>query len=135
MPIKIECRFKKSLFRSRFGGIKMPEWGDWELDTKHMTLDLYPPYCPASTKEPPYFIHISRIDSTAEILDWLAQLSHKGKLYGQNPHLGLFEAFDDLLQLQSNCCSWGKEREFDALKLVKEFCQKHHVSRIKRLSA
>ena len=82
--------------------IKMPKSVTlWQLDKKNMVLTLrIPPF---------YEVDLEWMKTSAEILDWVAQVNAKSwatvEIIGQ-----LFKAIDHILQFQANYCSGGKER-------------------------
>ena len=78
-----------------------------------------------------YEVDLERINSTAEMLDWIFQLNHKNRcddsIYGNENHdlIGdLIQAFNDIFEPQANCCSWGNEKKFSGSKLAKEYAKK-----------
>jgi hypothetical protein len=108
-------------------GVTMDDWFGWYLDVKNWTLDYFTPRC--SSAEPFYWIGLFRLNSSANILGFVAQLAHKNEdVYGKAPHLGLFNAIDQIFDLQANCCSYGKEKTFDPIKLTKTFCDENNIN-------
>lgn len=78
-------------------------WGHWKFQD-NLTL-LFESY---------YEIDLEKINSSAQILDWLYQC------IGKDP-LGLYLAFGEIFDPQKNACSWGQNKEFNGSKLA----QKH----------
>jgi hypothetical protein len=72
------------------------DWDVWRLDLSNFTL-----VCDW------YYIDLESCTTAAEVLDWIAQVSHKT---WANPRLmlGLVRALDDVLGLQSTLCSDGR---------------------------
>jgi len=121
-------RLKFKNLRIQNEKITMNDWFGWHLDLEALTLDFYPPHWTSTDGEPLYWIEICDLKSSASILDWVAQLSHKNEnVYGKAPHLGLFNAIDLIFNLQANCCSDGKEKTFDPIKLAKMFCDENNI--------
>lgn len=91
-------------------------WGPWRFKRSTLTLDH---------KKAMYEIDLERINSCAEMLDWIFQLNHKNDdLHGVDVAKDLVEAFDDIFRPQRNCCSWGREKEFSGSKLAKAYAAK-----------
>lgn len=87
-------------------------WGRWRFVRSQLTL----------LHTNGYEIDLERINSCAEMLDWIFQLNHKNDgIYGVDVVKDLVEAFDDIFQPQSNCCSMGSEKEFNGTKLAKAY--------------
>tara|TARA_Y100000114_G_scaffold120772_1_gene115800 strand:+ start:375 stop:836 length:462 start_codon:yes stop_codon:yes gene_type:complete len=102
------------------------QWGYWIFRSSNLVLEL-------QTKRGgwAYEIDLERINSTAEMLDWIFQLNHKNRfgesIYGnENQDLigDLIQAFDDIFKPQANCCSRGKEKEFSGSELAKAYAKK-----------
>ena len=94
---------------------KVPEdgqqWGKWCFDKKRLAL-VY--------GNERYEIDLERIDGSAEMLDWIFQLSNKPGCSRKD--IGdLVEAFDDLFYPQANLCSGGSDKKIDATKYFKAF--------------
>ena len=104
-------------------------WGPWRFRRSNLTL--------CHTKVVGYDLDLERINSCAEMLDWIFQLSHKNlKVYGEDVVNQLVAAFDDIFKPQENCCSWGKEKQFSGSKLAKAYAAKlqEHKKQIGGLS-
>ena len=102
------------------------QWGYWIFRSSNLVLEL-------QNKRGgwAYEVDLERINSTAQMLDWIFQLNHKNRLgdsiYGNENHdlIGdLIQALDDIFSPQANCCSCGKEKEFSGSKLAKEYAKK-----------
>tara|TARA_Y100000114_G_C11595902_1_gene248005 strand:- start:116 stop:466 length:351 start_codon:yes stop_codon:yes gene_type:complete len=93
--------------------IKYPQkWGSWYF-TKKLTLDL------KVKGNIVYWIDLKNIDSCAEMLDWIFQISCKSYTKG---HIeDLIQALNDIFIPQANCCSSGKEKKFIGKKLAQEY--------------
>ena len=101
------------------------QWGYWIFRSTNLVLEL-------QTKKGgwAYEVDLERINSTAQMLDWIFQLNHKRRygdsVYGDQEQdlIGdLVQAFDDIFEPQANCCSFGKEKEFNGSKLAKEYAK------------
>ena len=87
-------------------------WGHWRFVSSNLTL----------LHDNSYEIDLERINSCAEMLDWIFQLNHKVSChYGEDVVKELVEAFDDIFEPQGNCCSMGNERPFSGTKLAKAY--------------
>jgi hypothetical protein len=70
-----------------------PRWGPWRLKSYSLAHDRY-------------WVDLERCCSSAQVLDWLAQVA--GKSWATDEVLaGLVRALNDVLYLQANVCSWG----------------------------
>lgn len=98
--------------RERIARHELPKrgsWGPWYFDPKMIVL----------VHMDGYEIDLEKCDTSAEILDWLAQL--RGKSWVTPTDLGnLMIAFDDLFHVQANFCSWGKERNPNPVEVLRE---------------
>ena len=73
-------------------------WGNWVFNKDDNTLD----FC--SSTNYTYYIDLDECTNSAQILDWIAQVSHK--LYMTSTDIGnLVKALDDIFNLQRNVCS------------------------------
>jgi hypothetical protein len=80
-------------------GVARTSWGQWTFDENHLAL---------MHADPPYRIDLERCTTSAEVLDWIAQVA--GKLWATAADVGdLVRALDDVLGLQANICGAGKE--------------------------
>ena len=91
-------------------------FGVWEFCPKLLTL---------TNMNCDYEIDLERINSTAEMLDWIFQINHKnGKIYGETVVQDLLKAFDAIFAPQRNCCSFGSEKSFSGTDLAKAYAEK-----------
>ena len=90
------------------------KWGKWVFK-KNLTLALMP----YKNRNIAYEIDLERIDSTAEMLDWIFQVNGK---FCKDGHMeDLIDALYAIFNPQANCCSFGKEKKFSGAKLAKEY--------------
>jgi hypothetical protein len=88
-------------------------WGKWEFDAESLVLK----YRESGRNE--YEIDLQSMTSSAEMIDWIFQLSMKTWVSRQE--IGdLVRALDDLLRPQSNLCSGGKDKHFDPVKYMRD---------------
>ncbi|WP_276137307.1 hypothetical protein [Rhodococcus sp. T2V] len=75
------------------------DWGPWRLDVANYALTH------AGNR---YSIDLRSCVTSAEVLDWIAQIA--GKTWGEDPTVlaGLVVALDELLDFQGTLCSRGK---------------------------
>ena len=101
---------------NKFFTIKYQQkWGNWYF-TKNLTLDL------KVKGNSIYWIDLKRINSSAEMLDWIFQISSKS--YTKGYIEDLIQALNDIFRPQANCCSFGKEKKFIGKKLAQEYKNK-----------
>ena len=73
-------------------------WGIWEyLKNETLTCSKYE-------------VDLDRMKTSAAVLDWIIQLSHKSWVTKKDL-ADLVYAIDDILRLQQNYCGFGKERK------------------------
>ena len=90
-------------------------WGRWRFVSSNLTL----------LHDNSYEIDLERINSCAQMLDWIFQLNHKvSRHYGEDVVKDLVQAFDDIFKPQGNCCSMGNEKEFSGTKLAEAYASK-----------
>lgn len=76
----------------------------WELKKRNLTLRL--------RQQPFYEIDLERCTSSAEVLDWIIQVSKK--TWANDAILsGLVRRLDECLDLQGNVCGNGIDHSFD----------------------
>ena len=80
----------------------------WTFDRRTLTLDLDDPDGGNF-----YEIDLTRCNSSAEILDWIAQVSRKTWADARIV-FGLVRSLDHVLKFQENICSCGRNNEFNA---------------------
>ena len=74
-------------------------WGGWVLDTDTLVLAY-----------DGYEIDLERCLTSAQTLDWIAQIADKN--WGTDAVLaGLVRALDDVLHPQTNLCPWGSPKK------------------------
>lgn len=80
-----------------------PTWGGWELwqSKEEPTLLQY-------NRAANYWIPIDDLKTSAQVLDWIAQVKQKSWA-GDSCLAGLVRALDDCLNLQANFCGSGIE--------------------------
>jgi hypothetical protein len=84
------------------------KWGNWTLDTEHLTLDY---------EDVTYSIRLSSMTSSAEVLDWIAQLNEK--TWVSREDIGnLVQAVDDIFDLHS-FCGMGRDHRINAEGFLK----------------
>jgi len=84
-------------------------WGPWSLDKNRLVLE---------NKRWKYEIYLERINCSAEMLDWIFQISNKGA-YSAEDVGHLVRAFGDIFLPQANLCSSGKDKPFDSPEYLK----------------
>ncbi len=83
------------------------QWGKWLWNPKDTWISMKRFYEPMDV-EHSYQVDLTRCNSCAQILDWIAQISKKE--WTTAADIGyLVEALNDLIDLQGNFCSGGKE--------------------------
>ena len=100
------------------------QWGNWVFRSTKLVLQLLTKHGNCV-----YEIDLEKINSNAEMLDVIFQLNHKARnpdsIYGNQSLIeDLIQAFDDIFEPQSNCCSWGKEKKFSGSVLAKAYIKK-----------
>jgi hypothetical protein len=99
--------YKADFFTARETTMK---WGPWTFNTKHISLD----------HAGQYDIALSTCTSSADVLDWIAQVASKS--WADDATLAhLVRAFDDVLMLQANYCGNGEDREADGEALGRQY--------------
>jgi hypothetical protein len=79
--------------------LRRGRWGNWVLDRERLTLEF-------DNGEAWYEIDLERCASSAAVLNWIAQI--RTKVWATSQDVGdLVHAFDDVLGLQQNLCSFG----------------------------
>ncbi|MEV7013316.1 hypothetical protein [Streptosporangium sp. NPDC051022] len=102
-------------------------WDGWRLDPDRLALELFD-----TNQRSTYEVDLKQCLDSAQILDWLVQLS--SKVWGEHDMAkvttGLLRAFDDILHLQANVCSEGAHRVLTSQRtreLVSVFLQRFHT--------
>jgi hypothetical protein len=87
-----------------------PQWGSWRLKSYSLAHDRY-------------WVDLERCLSSAQVLDWIAQVA--GKSWATDEVLaGLVRALNDVLYLQGHLCGWGVDHELSKAqvrKLVRDY--------------
>ena len=84
-------------------------WGEWQLRPRFGDL-----FC----KRYYYSIPLDRCLGAAQILDWIAQISHKS--WATDAILAdLVRALDDIIDLQENVCGLGREPKDTAERVAR----------------
>lgn len=82
------------------------KWGPWRF-ASNLTL----------VNDENYEIDLEQVNSSAKMLDWIFQVSKKGRdQYCVN---SLVLAFNDIFKPQKNCCSFGVDKDFSGSELAK----------------
>lgn len=87
-------------------------WGSWIFDVSRLVLYWgRGPY--------PYEIDLEDCTDSAQVLDWIAQLSHKQ--WCSAADIGdLVRALDDIFDLQAHFCPWGQNKTINASAFLRE---------------
>ncbi len=89
------------------------KWGNWVFNSENLTL---------TNKAQDYEIDLEKIHSSAAILYWIFQVL--GKKWGDQETLhDLLLAFDEILEPQSNYCSFENDTKCDGGQLAREFAK------------
>jgi hypothetical protein len=83
-------------------------WGPWALNRATYAL--------GHTGDIDYWIDLDSCTTSAEVLDWIAQISHK--TWADDATLaGLVRALDDVLNLQAHLCPSGASKQLTVKRL------------------
>ena len=87
-------------------------WGNWRLDSSNLALvhaaDKYP-------------IDLERMNSAAQMLDWIFQVNKKAReVYPAQDLADLLQALQDILDPQANLCGGGARKRLDATAYLKQ---------------
>jgi len=93
------------------------KWGNWIFRSSILTLQLK-----AKNYNTLYEVDLERINSTADMLDWIFQVNCKWCKEGNIEDL--IDALHEIFNPQANCCSRGKEKEFSGSKLAKAYAKR-----------
>lgn len=91
------------------------KWGDWALDPTDSILKHVPTG---------YNVHVSDIDTSAAMLDWIFQVQGKPWADAKCMH-GLLCALDAILGPQGNYCSMEQNLSADGEQLVRDFLNRN----------
>jgi len=87
--------------------IKRGKWGNWRFDLRHKLLIISKTLGDGPIQDI-YEVDLDECNSSAQILDWIAQVSDK--TWASREDIGyLVMALDDLLGLQGAFCGGGRE--------------------------
>lgn len=89
-------------------------WGNWQYDAKWMVLTFLPE---------DYEIDLEECTTSAQLLDWIFQISNKTWMT-EKDRSDMLLALNDLLRPQANLCSFGQNLKFDAKKHLKSLARK-----------
>ena len=84
------------------------KWGPWRFKDNLVLAN-----------EENYEIDLEQINSSAKMLDWIFQIKKKGR--EEFCVKSLVQAFGDIFEPQSNCCSFGIDKQFSGSKLAKQY--------------
>ena len=87
-------------------------WGLWSLDAGSYVLN--------HDGDVGYWVDLERCGSSAEVLDWIVQVSHKAWADSHDVAM-LVAALDAVLRLQKNVCGLGVDHSVDPKALVGEY--------------
>ena len=97
------------------------KWGPWRFEDNLVLVN-----------GEDYEIDLEQINSSAKMLDWIFQINGKGR--EEFCVTSLVQAFRDIFKPQSNCCSFGADKQFSGSKLAKEYRSKLRSKRQKTRS-
>ncbi len=85
-------------------------WGNWKLSTRELVLKY--------TGEGGYEVDLEEMTSSANVLDWIAQVSQKA--WASAEDVGNFvRAINDIFELQQRLCPAGADRRLDASQFLR----------------
>jgi len=90
------------------------KWGNWSFDATNLTL---------VHENEKYEIDLETINSSSEMLDWIFQICNKEWGTPQVVY-DLLTAFEEILEPQSNYCSFGNDKNANGSKLAKHFAER-----------
>ncbi len=87
------------------------KWGNWDYNPSNLTIG----------HKNGYYIDLERCSDSASILDWIAQVSGKSKMFTHEDVGHLVRALDDIIGLQERICGNGTDTDkpFDAKNELK----------------
>jgi hypothetical protein len=93
-------------------------WGRWTYDPKRLAL-----YYIDDRGFEIYEIRLDECNTSAEILDWIAQINTK--TWASSQDIGeLVKALDDLLSFQGKFCGGGKESSNGSIDYAKRIVER-----------
>jgi hypothetical protein len=84
------------------------KWGPWRFEDNLVLVN-----------GEDYEIDLEQINSSAKMLDWIFQVNSKGR--EEFCVKSLVQAFRDIFKPQSNCCSFGIDKQFSGSRLAKQY--------------
>lgn len=92
-------------------------YGPWRFKTSNWTLAL---------RHDRYYIDLEECRTSAEVLDWIAQVA--GKTWATPQMVGwLVKALDDIFNLQACLCSHGKSKRIDPVSVIQARIKNHGI--------
>ena len=89
-------------------------WGDWVLDKETLVL---------RHKGTDYEIDLEACNNSAQILDWIIQVSQK--TWATNDVIGEFvRALDDILDIQGHFCGGGLSHEANSKEIAQAYIKR-----------
>ena len=98
------------------GGAQMNKttWGGWALDKDTLVL---------RHKGTNYEVYLDECNNSAQILDWIVQVSQKS--WSTNDVIGeLVRALDDILGIQGHFCGSGQSREANSKEIAEAYIKR-----------
>ena len=100
------------------GHVDVEAWEAWRVEASNYTL---------THAMWDYYVDLEECCSSAEVLDWIAQVAHKG---WASPSVlaGLVHALDDVFDVQARFCSGGRDMRLSQAEvrtLVDNFVRVH----------
>lgn len=89
------------------------QWGNWRLDPVTMELVHMPEN---------YAVDLTEINNSAQALDWIVKVH--GDNFGAADLHDFVDALDTILNLQTNYCSGGHNKEASGSALARGFVEK-----------
>lgn len=89
------------------------KWGNWSFDATNLTL---------VHENEKYEVDLETINSSSEMLDWIFQIRNKEWGTPQAVY-DLLTAFEEILEPQSNYCSFGNNKNTHGSELAKRFAE------------
>lgn len=80
-------------------------------------MDLH--RCRILSGEDGYEVDLERMNSSATVLDWIAQVSGKERGFTVSDVGWLVRALDDLIGLQRRVCGMGHDHHFDVARVLR----------------
>jgi len=85
------------------------KWGPWHYRPDNLTL----------VHDDGYDVDLERCRTSAEVLDWIAQVSGKDVVYDEKDVGHLVRALDEMLGLQARLCGGGQDHTIDIPALLR----------------